>query len=92
MFTFKISSKCEIGLTEQEIDDIIVTLDSNMDDELDYQEINKGLMQWKKNRRDLKKQGLLPKTLVLSCQGEGSYALGYVNCLLFLNVDNGRDS
>ena len=59
--------QCEIGLTEQEIDDIIVTLDSNMDDELDYQEINKGLMQWKKNRRDLKKQGIAPKTPILSC-------------------------
>ncbi|XP_005093715.1 uncharacterized protein LOC101848502 [Aplysia californica] len=63
-------SQSEIPLTESEVDDIIITLDSNLDDELDYQEINKGLTQWRKNRRELKRQGLASESPVLGFEGK----------------------
>ncbi|KAH9518977.1 hypothetical protein Btru_008827 [Bulinus truncatus] len=52
-------SKAEIPLSESEVDDLMITLDTNGDNKLDYQELNQGLIQWRKQRRDLKKQELL---------------------------------
>ncbi|KAK6994745.1 EF-hand calcium-binding domain-containing protein 12 [Biomphalaria glabrata] len=49
-------SKAEIPLSESEVDDLMITLDTNADNKLDYQELNQGLTQWRKQRRDLKKQ------------------------------------
>ncbi|GFO23218.1 EF-hand domain-containing protein c3orf25-like protein [Plakobranchus ocellatus] len=51
-------TSAKIPLTESEVDDIIITLDIDLDEELAYKELNAGLTQWRKQQRELKKQGL----------------------------------
>ncbi|CAL1527070.1 unnamed protein product [Lymnaea stagnalis] len=59
-----------IPLSETEIDDLIITLDSDLDDQLNYQELNKGLTEWRKQRRALKRQNGEDCS---SCTSAGSY-------------------
>ena len=50
--------QAKIPLTESEVDDIIITLDVDLDDELVYKELNAGLNNWRKQQRELKKQSV----------------------------------
>lgn len=75
-------SSAKIPLTESEVDDIIITLDVDLDDELAYKELNAGLTQWRKQQRELKKHKALEleksppeNTTVASSKGKVSYSI-----------------
>ena len=66
------------------MDDIIITLDVDLDDELVYKELNAGLTRWRKQQRELKKQGLgekSPPDIITS--SKGNYHWLIIFCLLW---------
>ncbi|GFR88716.1 EF-hand calcium-binding domain-containing protein 12 [Elysia marginata] len=65
-------TSAKIPLTESEVDDIIITLDVDLDDELVYKELNAGLNKWRKQQRELKKQSIgekAPPDIITNTKG-----------------------
>lgn len=62
-------TQSEIPLSESEVDDLFICLDNDLDDELNFQELTKGLNLWRKQRRDMKRQSLEDGTSGVTEQG-----------------------
>ncbi|XP_071082291.1 EF-hand calcium-binding domain-containing protein 12-like [Haliotis cracherodii] len=52
----KCIEEAELDITEKELEDLVISLDSDLTDEVDYRELAKGMLVWKKERREKKRE------------------------------------
>ncbi|KAL5015165.1 hypothetical protein ScPMuIL_009435 [Solemya velum] len=56
----------KIPMSEEIMEDLILTLDADFNDRLDYQELSRGMERWKKERRDNKRKQLSRESTAVS--------------------------
>ncbi|XP_046561164.1 EF-hand calcium-binding domain-containing protein 12-like [Haliotis rubra] len=52
----KCIEEAQLDITEKELEDMVISLDSDLTDEVDYSELAKGMLRWKKERREKKRE------------------------------------
>lgn len=68
--------QAELDITEKELEDLVISLDSDLTDEVDYRELAKGMLVWKRERRE-KKRELLSQNSGSSSNRSRSGSPGY---------------
>ncbi|XP_060081393.1 EF-hand calcium-binding domain-containing protein 12-like [Ylistrum balloti] len=64
----------KVPLSEPLLEDLILSLDADFDEELDYKELARGLENWHRERRENRRKELSRETTSLSSKGSGSHA------------------
>lgn len=62
----------KVTMSESLLEDMILSLDSNFDNYLDYKELAEGLNMWRKERRENKRKALSRESTNLSQKSETS--------------------
>lgn len=63
----------KVPLSEPLLEDLILSLDADFDEELDYKELARGLDSWHRERRENRRKQLSRETTSVSSKGSGSH-------------------